>query len=246
MEHAAAWEIRESFKWERHWSRVETQSPPPTHTHNPLPPSPAHLQTSSDRPGLIINLCESDVVDVMEIIHFLQLKSKSSISPSLLPVLERRPADISESKKKCVAVCVCVCGPLGPGCDSDAWISPSSQQPLGRQLDGQRLYLHGVLTPLGKAWRSLHAQLIRSRHSQTFISQNQNNRCRTLSRITPGWERGWGGSTLSLTKEVVYALICLIRALVLFKSEKNQTVHVLHAVLHFLLLFVFSGMKDGN
>lgn len=53
-------------------------------------------------------------------------------------------------------------------------------------------------------------------------------------------------STLSLTKEVVYALICLIRALVLFKSEKNKTVDVLHAVLHFLLLFVFSGMKDGN
>lgn len=47
------------------------------------------------------------MVDVMEIIHFPQLKSKSSISPSLLPVLERRLADISESKK-CVAVCVCV------------------------------------------------------------------------------------------------------------------------------------------
>ena len=29
-----------------------------------------HLQTSSDRPWLIINLCESHVADVMEIIHF--------------------------------------------------------------------------------------------------------------------------------------------------------------------------------
>lgn len=51
-------------------------------------------------------------------------------------------------------------------------------------------------------------------------------------------------NTLSLTKEVVDALICLIRALVLFKSEKNHTVHVMH-VLHFVSLF-FSGMKDGN
>ena len=36
-----------------------------------------HQQTSSDRPWLIINLCESDTVDVIEIIHFPRLKSKS-------------------------------------------------------------------------------------------------------------------------------------------------------------------------
>lgn len=48
-------------------------------------------------------------------------------------------------------------------------------------------------------------------------------------------------STLSLTKEVVCALICLIRALVLFKSEKNQTVRVWHAVLHFVIISFFLG-----
>lgn len=64
---------RESHFTERN-TRVKWSNRTPT----------GHLQTSSDsgahmhaRPWLIINLCESDMVDVIEIIHFPLLKSKS-------------------------------------------------------------------------------------------------------------------------------------------------------------------------
>ena len=63
-----------------------------------------HQQTSSDRPWLIINLCESDTVDVIEIIHFPRLKSKS-----FFLYLKGGPWRYQGWILMCV--CVCVCAP---------------------------------------------------------------------------------------------------------------------------------------